>query len=213
MPCTVHGEDAVSAPRPDRVLVKLNLNKYWDALFERMGIRIVDRSPERAVVLQEEHEEQAQQLRRNAYHIRQSQEQRGLREDTNIPEAADSGCPVFGSDGLREGIQGDSLSKVTFQLRDAGFRLVNAHRLSRSWKPPIRLVLVYEQGQKNDIRFPWPLFRELVHTTFMQLDVWANGVDKNGNVVHTVNCGERDDSRKALLSLQYQGGDWGVTVI
>lgn len=213
MPCPVHGEDAQKAPRPDCVLVKVNLNKHWDNLFAQAKIRVVDRTPERARALQEEHEARARQLGRNAYHIRESQARHKLRADTNIPEAADSGCPVFGDDGFREGVRGDSINKVTFQLRDAGFRLVDAHRLARQWKPPIRLVLVYERNQGNDIPFPWSLFRELTHTAFMQVDVWANDRDKNGNVVHTLNCGKREDEFKAPLSLQYRGGEWGIAVL
>jgi len=213
MPCPVHGEDAPMAPRPDVVLVKVNLSKLWGTLFKEAGVRIVDRTPERAKVLQEEHEKRAQQLGRSAYHIREGQKRQGLREDMNIPEAADSGCPVFGSDGLHEGIDGNSIHKVTFSLRDSGFRLVDAHRLQRNWKPPTRLVLVYERSSGRDVRFPWQLFQKVTSTTFLQVDVWANDRDRRGNVVHTVNCGKRDDTQKALLTLQYQRGDWGVTVV
>lgn len=210
MPCSVHDEDAKKAPRPDVVLVKVNLSKAWDRRFAEAGVRLVNRTPERARVLQEEHEARAEQLGRNAYHIRESQERH---ENANVPEAADSGCPVFGHDGLREGIRGESIKRVTFQLRDKGFRLVDVHRLARQWKPPVRLVLVYERAQEDDVRFPWPLFHNLVQTTFMQVDVWANDRDKNGNVVHTVNCGKRDDSNEAPLSLQYKEGDWGVELV
>lgn len=211
VPCPDHGDDAMPAPRPDVVLVKINLNKVWDERFAQEGIPTLQRSWDRAQQLGADHQERAEKLDRDAFHIRERQASQGLREDADVPEIADSGCPVFGPDGLKDGVQGSSIAKIGFQLRDSGYRLVHAHRLMRDWKPPIRLVMVWEKTDGRDVLFPWRLLGELTDTTFKQVDVWANDRDKNGRVVHTVNCGKREDgTTPAAYALGFAKGDWAT---
>lgn len=208
VPCAVHGDDAVPAPRPDVVLVKVNLNRVWGERFEQKGVPVLQRTWDRAQQLGTEHTQRAEQLGRNALYIR---EQQVRNEHEEVPESADSGCPVFGKEGLKDGVQGSSIARIGFQLRDSGYRLLHAHRLMRDWKPPMRLVMVWEKTEGRDIPFPWPLLGELTSTCFMQVDVWANDRDKNGRVVHTVNCGKREDGATPAYALGFARGDW-VTV-
>lgn len=208
VPCAMHGDDAVPAPRPDVVLVKINLNRIWD---ERLkDIPLLKRSWDHAQELGAEHQERAENMGRNPFHIRDQQGRNERYQQEETPESADSGCPVFGKEGLKDGVAGSSIAKIGFQLRDSGYRLVNAHRLMRDWKPPIRLVTVWEKTEGRDIRFPWPLLGELTSTCFMQVDVWVNDRDKNGRVVHTVNCGKRDDNATPAYALVFAGGDWMI---
>jgi len=200
--CTAHYINTSVAPRPDVVLVKVNLNKRWNGLFEEAGIAAFERSRERAVQLGQAHQARAEGLRRDAFVIRERRE--GQRPDE--PEAADSGCPVFGKAGL----QFVSIRDVLPELQRAGYLITGVSRLSRDWKPPIRLVLEFSKGMDKPAleNFPTGLYQSLVATCFGQVDVWANDRDKRGLVVHTVNCGQRDDQGAALLHLEYAGGDW-----
>lgn len=208
IPCSVHPDGTPKAPRPDTVLVKINLNERWSNRFGLAKIPLLDRTPERARELAAKNISNARQLGRDAFTIRKHQ-QTDRHQEEAVPEAADSGCPVFGPGGITRGVRGRSIAKVTWQLRDHGFRLVHAHLLARNWKPPVRLVMVFSKENPEDIRFPWHLFQELTTTCFKQVDVWANGRDLNGNVVHTVNCGKREDSPPSY-DLIFADGDWMV---
>lgn len=211
VPCPDHGDDAVPAPRPDVVLIKINLNKVWGERFARERIPVLQRTWERAQQLGAEHQERAEKLGRDAFHIREQQDRNEPYQEEKPPESADSGCPVFDREGLKDGVQGESIARIGFQLRDSGYRLVAAHRLMRDWKPPIRLVMVWEKAEGRDIAFPWRLLGELTATCFMQVDVWANDRDKNGQVVHTVNCGKREDNATPAYVLGFSRGDWETT--
>ena len=207
IPCSAHPDGNPKAPRPDRVIVKVNLSKEWNNRFQEAGIPLLQRTWERAQELSAQRVESAEQLGRNAFAVRAGQQ----RNQQELPESADTGCPVFGNEGVTRGVNGQSLSKTCWDLRDAGFRLVHAHRLQRNWKPPVRLVLTFERGQgAQDIEFPWELFQGLVATCFKQVDVWANERRPDNLVVHTVNCGARDDKAVPAYDLRYAGGDWGV---
>lgn len=213
IPCSAHPDGTPKAPRPDRVLLKVNLSKQWDTRFQEAGIPLLQRTWERAQELSAQHIESAGQLGRNAFAVRRTQQQprNQMFQGQEVPENADTGCPVFGNKGIVAGLSGRSLSKASWDLHDAGFRLVHAHRLQRNWKPPTRLVLIFERGQgSRDVEFPWELFRELVSTCFKQVDVWANERRPDNLVIHTVNCGARDDKAVPAYDLRYAGGDWGV---
>ena len=210
VPCPNHPEDAPKAPRPDVVLVKVNVNKTWEACLRKANVALVKRDFERAQQLGAEHAERARKLGRDAFVIRERQNREGHKNE-ETPESADSGSPVFGPTGLQDGVQGTSVAKLGFQLRDSGFRLVNAHLLMRYHKPPTRLVMTWERTPGKDIYFPWQLFQQLTNTTFERVDVWANDRDSHANVVHTVNCGKRDDSAIPAYRLVFAGGEWEVT--
>ncbi|MEK9148359.1 MAG: hypothetical protein AAB650_02880 [Patescibacteria group bacterium] len=201
--CADHDELSPLAPRPDVVLLKVNLNDRWDAAFGKVGIPKLDRSPRRAVQLAAEHRERAEQLGRDPFAIREARE--GLTSD---PESADSGCPVFGKGGL----QSVDIRGLVTELRAAGFRLTGFHRLARLWKPPVRLVMQFTKTGESLNQFPWDLFRQFTATCFGQVDVWANDRDNRGLVVHTVNCGKRDEQAKPV-TLRFDGGDWETHII
>jgi len=198
-PCPDHPNGQPPAPRPDVVLVKVNLSDQWVREFTGASVRRLDRSPERADALAAEHRARAEALGRDAFAIREARE--GKAED---PESADSGCPVFG----RGGVQFISIAGLVEELEKAGFKLSGIpHILAREWKPPQRLVLQFTKDQP-EVAFPWPLFRKFIATCFGQVDVWANGRDDRGLVVHTVNCGKRDDAGKPAYVLRFVAGDW-----
>lgn len=197
-PCSTHPNGNPPAPRPEVVLVKVNLNSTWDARFAGAGIRRVDRTPERAQQLSAQHQARAERLGRDAFTIRESREGKA-----NEPESADSGCPVF----CKSGLQAVDIRGLVTELKTEGFVLTNAYRLARQWKPPVRLVLEFSKGGKP-IEFPWDLYEQLTATCFGQVDVWANDRDSRGLMVHTVNCGKRDDAAQPAHVLRYTGGDW-----
>lgn len=207
-PCPVHySKVLLLAPRPDVVLLKINLNKQNNILFANAGVPYRERSDERREQLGEQHRQRAEKLGRDSLIIR---ERREGKENVGYPEAHDSGCPVFGSDGLH----GVNICGLADQLLAAGFCLTNAYRLDREQKPPIRLVMGFRRRQdhtpESQLMFPWLLVQQLINTCFGQVDVWANDRDPRGQVVHTVNCGQRDDIGWPAFALLYAGGDWGV---
>jgi hypothetical protein len=195
------------APRPTTLLLKVNVNDKWERKFVSAGIPVETRSFERAEQLEQERVCTAEALGRNAYAIR-ADSQRGY----NLPEDADTGCPVFGKDGLAN--LNVSLQGLGEELGN-GFTLTRATLLKRFHKPPTRLVLEFSvTGTKAAVdRFPFDLFRELIATTFNQVDVWANEKKADERVVHTINCGKRDDSAKPQHRLSFANGDWDVIPI
>lgn len=209
-PCSVpaHRNGSTQlAPRPDVVLLKINLNKKNDALFDGAGVPRHERSDERRAQLGEQHRERAERLGRDSLVIR---ERREGKESIDYPEAHDSGTPVFGANGLH----GVSVRALTAELQGAGYHLVHAHRLAREVKPPVRLVMVYERSNGEEMQnFPWRLLADLTNTSFGQVDVWANDRDGHGKVVHTVNCGKRDEDARSQIRLLFKGGDWEAQMV
>jgi len=190
------------APRPTTLLLKINVNDKWERKFVAAGIQIETRSFERAEQLEQQRVDVAGKLGRSAYAIR-ADSGRGY----NLPEDADTGCPVFGKGGLAD--LNVSLQGLGEEL-EKGFTLTKATLLKRFHKPPNRLVLEFSvTGTKPPVnRFPFDLLRELITTTFNQVDVWANERKPDGRVVHTINCGKRDDSAKPQYRLSFANGDW-----
>ena len=207
-PCSQHPNGQPPAPRPDVILVKINLGKLsnpWNQEFDRHGVKMFERSQERALQLSEKHGEQAERLGRDPLAIRRRTEGE---ENLTYPEAKDSGSPVFGVDGLTF----VNVAEVISDLQVAGFRLTNAYRLARDWKPPVRLVLEFSNGEKAGVKeFPWDVLKRLTSETYGKVDVWANPRDDRGLVVHTVNCGQREGQARSDYRLVYAGGDWGVS--
>lgn len=193
------------APTPDTVLVKVNINKRWLPLFQEAVPRL-QRTYAQAQKLEQERVARAKALGRDAYTVRDE------RDAKATPESADSGCPVFGKSGLAE-LQ-VNIGGLARELEKAGYELTFANLLHRDWKPPVRLVLEFsKKGTKAPLEdFPWRDFEALIATTFDQVDVWANDADPNkeGRVVHTVNCGKRNDEAQPKLNLRFANGDWAV---
>ena len=224
-PCPTHPDGQPPAPRPDVVLLKINVGKLPDhrgqggervKRLQAAGVKVADRSPERAIKLAGEHLAQAERLGRDAYRIRKEREgisasgMVGTIRDTEgketfLPEAIDSGTPVFGKLGRQE----VDLRGLLTELRTAGFRVIGTHMLARNWKPPVRWVIEFSRAGDEISSFPWSVFRELTARPFGQVDVWANPRDRRGEVVHTVNCGERREADTPFKgALRFANGDW-----
>jgi hypothetical protein len=203
--CSVHHTTSVwaHAPQADVILVKVNVNEKWEVRLRSAGIATQLRSFDRAQQLEAQHVARATSLGRNAYAARDE------RDHGDTPEAADSGCPVFGKTGLAElAISAEGLRKELFA---AGYVLTGAHMLKRYHKPPVRLVMEFSKPQAKPAlaNFPWTAIQQLLATTFNQVDVWANDRDpRTGNVVHTVNCGKRADGIVPQYRLHFADGDW-----
>ena len=163
-PCSAHASKfTVLAPRPDVVLLKINLNKKNDALFAGAGIPRHERSDERREQLGGQHRERAEALGRDSLVIR---ERREGKENVDYPEAHDSGCAIFGSDGLHN----IDIRGLADQLLAAGFCLTNSFRLDREQKPPIRLVMEFRRCDRvpdSQYAFPWSLLQLLTDTCFV----------------------------------------------
>lgn len=205
--CDLHQGDAwASAPAPTTVLLKVNANKGWWNILHQAGVKTFVRSFDRAEELEQKHVAEATALGRNAYASRDQ------RDHKQTPESADSGSPVFGKSGLED--EAVDIRGLVHELFAAGFVLSAAHLLERDHKPPVRLVMEFSKpSEKAALRnFPWTRFQQLVGTSFGQIDVWANP-KQDGKVVHTVNCGKRDDSAKPQNVLHFTGGDWSVEAI
>lgn len=225
VPCATHPQGQPPAPRPDAILLKINVGKLPDRKgqggdrvkrLQAAGVKVVDRSPERAIALAEEHLTQAHRFGRDAYRIREERE--GIAatgtvgtvrdaegKEVFLPEVIDSGTPVFS----RLGIQEVNLRGLVTELKAAGFRIAGTHMLARNWKPPVRWVIELVRGGEEFTAFPHALFREFTANAFGQVDVWANPRDKRGEVVHTVNCGERREANApAKGALRFADGDW-----
>jgi hypothetical protein len=205
--CSAHknGETWAKAPRPTTILLKMNLNAKWDKAFEVNGMPIQTRSFERAQQLADQRIQAAAELDRNPYAVRvDSGRAYGL------PEDVDTGCPVFGKSGLAD--TSISLNGLVEELEAEGFSLTGAFILRRMHKPPNRLVMEFSvAGSKPPLKsFPVNLFWELIQTAFQQVDVWANERKSDGKVVHTVNCGKRDDKATPKWTLKFEHGDWNV---
>lgn len=206
--CDLHqGTGWASAPAPTTVLVKVNVNPTWWELLHRAGVRTFVRTFARAEQLEQKHVAEATSLGRNAYASRDQ------RDHKQTPESAASGCPVFGKPGLADAAM--DIRGLVRELFAAGFVLSAAHLLERNHKPPVRLVMEFSKPSQKPamVNFPWKAFQQLVATSFGQIDVWANLKQADGNVVHTVNCGKREDTAKPQNALHFAGGDWSVEAI
>jgi hypothetical protein len=204
--CSVHQLNGwARAPKPDVVLLKVNVNEKKETELRLAGITYQLRSFDRSQQLEQQHVARAESLGRNAYAARDE------RDHGDTPEAADSGCPVFGKNGLAElRVSIDGLFKELFE---AGYVLSAAHMLKRYHKPPVRLVMEFSHPQQKGAlsKFPWTTIKKLIATSFNQVDVWANDRDPRTNkVVHTVNCGKRIDGIAPQHRLHFMDGDWDV---
>ncbi len=205
--CSIHHSmNWARAPRPDVVLLKVNVNEKRERRLSAAGVPYQSRSYDRALQLEQQRVASAQSLGRNAYAVRELSH----RDSHHTPEAADTGCPVFGKSGLAE-MNVEAVTLVC-ELFNAGFVLTGGHLLKREHKPPVRLVLEFSKSSaKPEVgKFPWGEVDSLLATTFNQVDVWANERSGDGKVVHTVNCGKRDDNTKPKTRLHYADGDWDI---
>lgn len=198
--CALHPE-AAAAPQPDVILVKVNLSKRWDQRFEQAGIPLELRTPQAALQLAAEHEARAQQLGYDPFARRMKPQH--TRGQWIEPESADSGTPVFGKGGAQK----VSITGLAEELKMHDYHLINAHRLHRTWKFSIQLVLSFAKDAE-EILFPWKYFNDLINTCFEYVHVWANPRDIKGIIVHTVNCVKYNDHATPQYSLTFVKGYW-----
>lgn len=204
-PCVIHPDGEPTAPEADVILVKMNLNGKWGLRWKSAGVRTTERSGQRAATLAKQRKAQAEQFNRSPLAVR-----RQSGSDISVPEAMDSGTPIFGPDGLA----GVDITGLAEELHGMGnFLLADVHILKRPWKAPDRLVLEFNKIGPALQNFPWRIYHELIATCFGKVHVWANPRNVHGNVAHTVNCGERNDGGRPQYRLRYKEGDWGVSEI
>ncbi len=207
--CPNHDASSPRAPRPDRVLFKVNVNKHWLPFFQT-ALPTLQRSYEKAKLLEADRVMRAEKLRRDAYAARDKRDTQAEQQ----PEAADSGVPVFGKSGLAD--RAVDVRSLVAELKEAGYVMTFANLLHRDWKPPIRLQLEFSKaGTKAEFEgFHWGNFEALISTAFDQVDVWANDRDPKRDymVIHTVNCGRRANQVMTRCKLHFAGGDWHATV-
>ena len=73
-----------------------------------------------------------------------------------------------------------------------------------------RLVVVLSKAGQAMEKVPYGFISMINQTCFGAVHVWANDRDSRGQVVHTVNCGMRDDMAAPIYNLKFEEGDWGL---
>lgn len=188
--CVEH-PDALRAPEPQVVLLKFNVNSQRGQELEVAGI------PRKAadwLSREEKHVEHARDNRREAYRFR---------------DVADSGVPVFG----KQGAMAVQVLPAWQELSVAGFHLRDIHLVSR--RDGKMDILVMSLAKERESAAPSSLAAQLVTNILASswefVHVWANPPQKDGAVVHTVNCVNRQPDQKRPNLLQFQDGLWGVS--
>jgi hypothetical protein len=191
--------------------VKANLSdRFRDAFVLDENVYVEDRTFGRRRELEGEHVQRAEATGRQAYVARS---QAGEHQ----PEMADSGCPVFGRDGIVKAQV--SVAPLFDELRAAGYTLSRMSVLERTNKRPV-LITEWSSSEALEAKklahqfFP-PTDGQLValdrfvNAAFDQVHVWANAREESGRVVHTVNLGARTEAVPQHV-LRFATGDWAV---
>ncbi len=186
------GEEVKVAPPPDTILVKFNINPGWAQKFEEAGI---PRGFPSEVVLEEKHITQAQQINRHPYRFR---------------DKADSGVPVFGSQGVSE----VSIFKLLGELQERGYNPQGVHIRTRREKKFDVLVIPFTLGLEQDSAFlptrAGKLLEEFLETSCWGfVHIWANPPEA-GKVFHTVNLGHREPQKPPQWDLCFNHGLWAT---
>lgn len=188
------GKEVKLAPSPNTVLVKFNINLNWTQKFEQAGI---PRRFPQEVALEEKHIAQARRLGRGAYEYR---------------DIADSGVPVFGSQGASE----VSILGLLGELQEAGYKPQGVHIRTRTQKKFDVLVIPFGRGisEGNSTLLPkkaLDLLREFLRLSCWGfVHIWTNPPDVQGKIVHTVNLGHREPGRPPRWNLCFSHGLWAV---
>lgn len=178
---------ATLAPPANVVLVKCNTShKRADAL-ANAGVRVQSADWQKR---EQQHIAQAQAHDRQAHRYRQ---------------VADSGVPVFGTEGLQDA----SVAGLRQELGKE-YGLKDVHLLPHRDKQVTILVLVFEKGAEAMRISPAveALIEKITGSTYGFVHVWANPPQQDGKVVHTVNCTHRlDTPAKNMLVLNNEWFD------
>lgn len=213
-PCPIlaHREGrAPIAPRPDIIIVHVNLNHHWDGLFEKEGIVLHVVEEEAAWERHDEHVERAFNLSRDPYAIRKE-----LGWELDLPESADAGAlSLIISDG----------DVVELFREIKGYSLTWFERLHREWKNVkrclslelTRLIRISEIDASETItgkksvgkEFPFQLFSRFVKTCFGTVEVFTNERNEKGFVLHSLKCYGRKDDVAPRYRIRFKNGLWG----
>jgi len=197
--CEIHqkmreeGREVKFAPSPHNVLVKFNINPNWAQTFEQVGIP--RRFPSEAD-LEEKHIRQAQEMDREPYRFR---------------DIADSGVPVFGTQGASE----VSISGLLEELPQEGYRPQGVHIRTRKKKFDVLVIPFSRLASEGNSTFLPTKALELLRE-FLKLScwgfvhVWANPPDGQRRVVHTLNLGHREPDQSPKWNLCFNHGLWAV---
>ena len=184
------GEMVETAPRPDTVLYKFNLNKTWTERLTRLGVPIKEQD---FVAKEAMHVAHAEKHGRGAYVIRKN--------------VADSGVPVFGEEGLVN----VSLYEVLKELVDE-YEIVDIHiqpRRDRNRQMNV-LVVSFSHGENavTNTEALQELLDFLSSSCWGYCHVWANPPQDDGKVVHTVNSSHRKENKQPERILRFDEGLW-----
>ena len=186
------GKEVKLAPSPDTILVKFNINPSWAQRFEQAGIP--RRFPSEAI-LEEKHILQARQIDRDPYRFR---------------DIADSGVPIFGTQGASE----VSILGLLEELQKEGYRPQGVHIRTRGQKKFDVLVIPLSRISEANSMLPkkaLDLLREFLRLSCWGfVHVWANPPDSQGKIVHTVNLGHRKPEKSPRWNLRFNHGLWAV---
>jgi len=192
--CSSHsGKKVKVAGKPDKVLVKANINPNWTRRFIELGIRVV--TPDFARH-EAEHVAHAQEHGRGAFTVRK-----------NI---ADSGVPVFGKEGVTVGVSVvaliDELSK--------SYKIVDVHIFQKPADPSrgqkgVMSTLVVSFAKEGEAIMPNTVLEFYAMSKWDFVHVWANPPKEDGTVIHTVNLAHRADAQ-AEHELRFADGLWAV---
>lgn len=198
--CTSHGKLIVEGKEielalfPDTVLVKFNINPSWTQVFEEAG---VPRKAPSEVSLEEKHINHAHKAGRDPYRYR---------------DIADSGVPVFGTQGLSE----VSVSGLLIELLEAGYKPQGVHIRTRMEKRFDVLVVPLVRGAESSTlseKAVMLLERFLRSPSWGFAHIWANPPDVQGKIIHTVNLGHRKPEGRPELKILFSNGLWAVSVV
>lgn len=178
--------------QPDAVEYKFNLNENWVRRLMALGVDVRDQNFQEK---EQKHIEQAQQHGREAFRYR-----------TDI---ADSGVPVFGSEGL-----------VNVSVYELFRELVVAYEIVDVYIRPTRpganermrkLVVYFAHGDKKaNIAAIETLLEFLASSCWGFCHVWANPPGFTGKIKDTVNISHREQDKQPERIVRFANGLWAV---
>lgn len=193
--CAQHQSASLLAPAPEIVLVKFRTNQNWEKELTEAGVSF--RNPN-FVSRDKEHIDQAHNISRQAFHIRE--------------DMPDSGTPVFGPN--KAGLQGICPLQGIRPSPEHGYKLTVVFlEPTRENHGMYTLVLALEKGgRRTDISQELvDKIVEFVSPPWGHCHVWANPPRVNdGKIIHTLNFSHRLPGKKPALLLLFNSGLWAV---
>ena len=122
----------------------------------------------------------------------------------------DSGCPVFGNDGVFR----VSLAPMASELIEKRKWNIADVRLRPGKKPSEAILTVVISGKASEeVALPEKVQEKLallLSSVRQQVHIWANPRNAEGQVIHTVNCVGRGYEDIGERHLDFQDGLWAV---